>query len=204
MFSSTAAGGRKSEASSGNGRGLLAVVCGRVVPRPHCGCLLTAFAATGAETSMAEIARRSGVGPATLYRNFATRSLTRHSPDYTGAAPDVHAVRRTVRNPTLRRFAALTESGCAVAIRRSQPPRWRPRSSAGLFRKQEGSSCCRSWVRRLTKTRDSGRVCSRRRPVAELWNVRPSRGSMSEGELPSRSSMSQAIFQHRVAGGRGC
>src|ERR1700761_6750714 len=31
------------------------------------------FAATGAETSMAEIARRSGVGPATLYRNFATR-----------------------------------------------------------------------------------------------------------------------------------
>ncbi len=32
-----------------------------------------AFAATGAETSMAEIARRSGVGPATLYRNFATR-----------------------------------------------------------------------------------------------------------------------------------
>jgi AcrR family transcriptional regulator len=33
----------------------------------------TAFAATGAETSMAEIARRSGVGAATLYRNFATR-----------------------------------------------------------------------------------------------------------------------------------
>jgi AcrR family transcriptional regulator len=33
----------------------------------------TAFAATGAETSMAEIARRSGVGTATLYRNFATR-----------------------------------------------------------------------------------------------------------------------------------
>ncbi|GAA2545544.1 TetR/AcrR family transcriptional regulator [Winogradskya consettensis] len=33
----------------------------------------TAFAATGTETSMAEIARRSGVGPATLYRNFATR-----------------------------------------------------------------------------------------------------------------------------------
>lgn len=33
----------------------------------------TAFAATGAETSMAGIARRSGVGPATLYRNFATR-----------------------------------------------------------------------------------------------------------------------------------
>ncbi|WP_413105618.1 TetR/AcrR family transcriptional regulator [Streptomyces sp. Inha503] len=32
-----------------------------------------AFAATGAETSMAEIARRSGVGSATLYRNFATR-----------------------------------------------------------------------------------------------------------------------------------
>jgi len=32
-----------------------------------------AFAATGPETSMAEIARRSGVGPATLYRNFATR-----------------------------------------------------------------------------------------------------------------------------------
>ena len=33
----------------------------------------TAFAATGAETSMVEIARRSGVGSATLYRNFATR-----------------------------------------------------------------------------------------------------------------------------------
>lgn len=33
----------------------------------------TAFAATGNETSMAEIARRAGVGPATLYRNFATR-----------------------------------------------------------------------------------------------------------------------------------
>jgi AcrR family transcriptional regulator len=32
-----------------------------------------AFADTGDETSMAEIARRSGVGPATLYRNFATR-----------------------------------------------------------------------------------------------------------------------------------
>jgi hypothetical protein len=30
-----------SASSSGNGRGLLAVVCGRVVPRPHCGCLLT-------------------------------------------------------------------------------------------------------------------------------------------------------------------
>src|ERR1700759_4958692 len=33
----------------------------------------TAFAATGAETSMAEVARRSGVGSATLYRNFASR-----------------------------------------------------------------------------------------------------------------------------------
>src|SRR6202167_5830640 len=33
----------------------------------------TAFPATGAETSMAEIARRSGIGQATLYRNFATR-----------------------------------------------------------------------------------------------------------------------------------
>ncbi|SFF04254.1 transcriptional regulator, TetR family [Actinacidiphila alni] len=33
----------------------------------------TAFAAGGAETSMAEVARRSGVGQATLYRNFATR-----------------------------------------------------------------------------------------------------------------------------------
>jgi AcrR family transcriptional regulator len=33
----------------------------------------TAFAAAGSETSMAEIARRSGVGQATLYRNFATR-----------------------------------------------------------------------------------------------------------------------------------
>src|SRR3984957_8731546 len=33
----------------------------------------TAFAATGAETSMAEVARRSGVGQATLYRNFPPR-----------------------------------------------------------------------------------------------------------------------------------
>lgn len=32
-----------------------------------------AFAASGDETSMAEVARRAGVGPATLYRNFATR-----------------------------------------------------------------------------------------------------------------------------------
>lgn len=33
----------------------------------------TAFADPGADVSMAEIARRSGVGSATLYRNFATR-----------------------------------------------------------------------------------------------------------------------------------
>ncbi|WP_198029099.1 TetR/AcrR family transcriptional regulator [Actinoplanes sp. N902-109] len=32
-----------------------------------------AFAATGPDTSMAEVARRSGLGSATLYRNFATR-----------------------------------------------------------------------------------------------------------------------------------
>jgi AcrR family transcriptional regulator len=32
-----------------------------------------AFADTGAETSMAEVARRSGVGSATLYRNFPSR-----------------------------------------------------------------------------------------------------------------------------------
>lgn len=32
-----------------------------------------AFAAPGADVSMAEIARRSGVGSATLYRNFSTR-----------------------------------------------------------------------------------------------------------------------------------
>jgi AcrR family transcriptional regulator len=32
-----------------------------------------AFSVTGAETSMAEVARRSGLGSATLYRNFATR-----------------------------------------------------------------------------------------------------------------------------------
>ncbi|MFD9697934.1 TetR/AcrR family transcriptional regulator [Lentzea sp. NPDC059081] len=32
-----------------------------------------AFADLGPETSMAEVARRSGVGSATLYRNFATR-----------------------------------------------------------------------------------------------------------------------------------
>jgi AcrR family transcriptional regulator len=33
----------------------------------------SAFAETGEQTSMAEIARKSGVGSATLYRNFATR-----------------------------------------------------------------------------------------------------------------------------------
>jgi len=33
----------------------------------------TAFADTGPETSMAEVARRAGVGMATLYRNFASR-----------------------------------------------------------------------------------------------------------------------------------
>jgi AcrR family transcriptional regulator len=32
-----------------------------------------AFAATGAETSMAEVVRRSGLGAATLYRNFPSR-----------------------------------------------------------------------------------------------------------------------------------
>lgn len=32
-----------------------------------------AFAESGAETSMIEVARRAGVGAATLYRNFATR-----------------------------------------------------------------------------------------------------------------------------------
>jgi AcrR family transcriptional regulator len=32
-----------------------------------------AFAATGAETSMAEVVRRSGLGAATLYRNFGSR-----------------------------------------------------------------------------------------------------------------------------------
>ncbi len=32
-----------------------------------------AFAAHGSQTSMAEVARRSGVGMATLYRNFASR-----------------------------------------------------------------------------------------------------------------------------------
>ena len=32
-----------------------------------------AFSVTGAETSMAEVARKSGLGSATLYRNFATR-----------------------------------------------------------------------------------------------------------------------------------
>lgn len=32
-----------------------------------------AFAVSGDETSMAEVARRAGVGSATLYRNFATR-----------------------------------------------------------------------------------------------------------------------------------
>jgi AcrR family transcriptional regulator len=32
-----------------------------------------AFAASGAETSMAEVARRAGLGSATLYRNFPTR-----------------------------------------------------------------------------------------------------------------------------------
>lgn len=34
---------------------------------------LAAFAEAGAEVSMVEVARRAGVGSATLYRNFATR-----------------------------------------------------------------------------------------------------------------------------------
>jgi AcrR family transcriptional regulator len=37
------------------------------------GAARTAFAATGAETSMAEVARTAGVGMATLYRNFGSR-----------------------------------------------------------------------------------------------------------------------------------
>jgi hypothetical protein len=48
------------------------------------------------------------------------------------------------------------------------------------------------------------KVLLRRRPAAEPWNIRPSRGSIGEGDSPSRPSISQAIFQHRVAGGRGC
>src|SRR5882757_7874397 len=57
-------------------------------------------------------------------------------------------------------------------------------------------------VRRLTGPHRSRRLRPRRRPVAEPWNVRPSRGSSGEGESPSRSWMSQAVSEHRVAGGR--
>jgi len=60
------------------------------------------------------------------------------------------------------------------------------------------------WVKCLTKTGRLVKSYSRRRPVAELWNIRPSRGSIGEGDPPSRSSTSQATFQHRVTGGRGC
>src|SRR6202453_5450643 len=36
-----------------------------------------------------------------------------------------------------------------------------------------------------------------------MRNVSPSRGSIGEGDSPSRSSTPQAIFQHRVAGDEG-
>jgi hypothetical protein len=42
-------------------------------------------------------------------------------------------------------------------------------------------------ARRLTRTVRLGRIASRRRPVAKLWNVRSSRGSRGEGNSPSRS-----------------
>lgn len=53
-----------------------------------------AFADTGPETSMAEVARRSGLGSATLYRNFATRrelleALLAHEVDEVCAAAAV-------------------------------------------------------------------------------------------------------------------
>jgi hypothetical protein len=56
----------------------------------------------------------------------------------------------------------------------------------------------------LTWAEIFGESSVRRRPVAEPWNIRPSWGSIGEGDVPSRSSSSQAISQHRVAGGRGC
>jgi hypothetical protein len=50
---------------------------------------------------------------------------------------------------------------------------------------------CRQDVRRRLDARYDTR---RRRPVAKLWNIRPSRGSIGEGDAPSRSSVSPAIF----------
>jgi hypothetical protein len=42
----------------------------------------------------------------------------------------------------------------------------------------------------LTYNARLGESCSRRRPVAELWSIRPSRGSIGEGDSPSRSEVS--------------
>src|SRR5580700_1157433 len=60
-----------------------------------------------------------------------------------------------------------------------------------------------SWVQRLTKTerlRQSLFTAATGRRAVEHP---PQPGSIGEGDSPSRSSMSQAIFQHRVAGDEG-
>jgi AcrR family transcriptional regulator len=82
-----------------------------------------AFAATGVETSMAEIARRSGVGTATLYRNFATRRELLEAL-LTGEVDEVCAAATTVEGDTpaerltswLRRFFDYVSTKRPVVI----------------------------------------------------------------------------------------
>jgi hypothetical protein len=61
-----------------------------------------------------------------------------------------------------------------------------------------------SWVKRLTKTERLRKSMSTAATGRRAVEHPPQSGSIGEGDSPSRSSMSQAIFQHRVAGGRGC
>jgi AcrR family transcriptional regulator len=82
-----------------------------------------AFAATGAETSMAEVARRAGVGPATLYRNFATRRELLEAL-LTGEVEEVCAAAATVEGDSpadrlttwLRRFFSYVTGKRPVVI----------------------------------------------------------------------------------------
>src|ERR1700761_4519320 len=89
----------------------------------------TAFAATGAETSMAEVARRSGVGPATLYRNFATRRdllealLVDEVDEVCAAAATVDGDSPADRLTTwLRRFFSYITTKRPVVIALVEPP----------------------------------------------------------------------------------
>jgi hypothetical protein len=111
---------------------------------------------------------------------------------------------------TVIEYADRSAAHPRVSIRVARPGLARDRGSAGYTppgrpRLTVGTS--RSHLTGEALDEDQApqeELVSRRRPVAELWNIRPSRGSTGEGDSPSRSSMSQAIFHHRVAGGRGC